>query len=76
VRGRLICPDHGCRSSPSFKSPEASEETGGCWVQTWFDHVPIEDILRGSISLPVDIGWDEEDEFPLIYVASRAVSAG
>lgn len=67
-QAELICPDGG--SCPvDHRVPEE-----GCWLKSWFDAGMGDEVVRGTVALPVvRVEW-VNDEHPLVHVGEPALS--
>jgi hypothetical protein len=70
---KLICPESGCVPAEfcgvcgsAYGDPEAEgcsdcrddEAPTECWIKTWFDNVSADELLHGSIEVPIRAEWD------------------
>jgi hypothetical protein len=73
VYAKLICPESGCEPTKfcgycgsAYDDPEAEgcsdcrddEAPTECWIKTWFDNLTADELLHGSIEVPIRAEWD------------------
>ncbi len=67
ARARLICPETGCEHPVD---EGVVDESIPCWVQTWFEGLGADDLLEGTIVVPVTSITADGDDGVIIGVGA------
>lgn len=62
VTARLVCPENGCE-------PVVDHPDDPCWLRSWFEALSVEELLTGSIEVPIDYRY--EHDHPVVTVRSE-----
>jgi len=66
---RLIHPDICAKEDKSYMySPDDAD---ACWVQSWFDNSTIEEIVYGSLEIPVLPVWTQDNNCELHIITTK-----
>jgi hypothetical protein len=72
VSAKLICPDSGCElprdcaicgrpvdaGNEIKRCYDCPSPTDECWIKSWFDSLTADELLHGSVEVPIRAEWD------------------